>query len=271
MHVDKITSVKTSDLGYIVTGCWDGTVRIWKARKNAHSGRLGWGGRRCGHGGGGSGEGGGVKWIDICVGFGFVVTGDGPGLEDGKIIVWDLKRLCYIRSLEWGGGGGVGGVCVNQQTGSIVGLVKKMLVMWDVNGTILFKSCASDGTGDCSCLVCTNCSEWMDGVNVITGHSNGDVKLWGVNYDEDCFVLMHVIPDKVHTARICCLRVVGEKGRQQDLLIGDASGKTSSASVLKLDSLSQQELWVVLSDDDDNVAVASEINSKSNNDSDEDT
>ena len=31
------------------------------------------------------------------------------------------------------------------------------------------------------------------------------------------------------------------------MLIGDASGKMSSASVLRLDSLTQQELWIILS------------------------
>ena len=55
----------------------------------------------------------------------------------------------------------------------------------------------------------TTCPSWMTlGVACITGHTNGDVHLWGVNWDEGTFVSLYFIQEKVHSCEITRLRIL---------------------------------------------------------------
>jgi hypothetical protein len=98
-----------------------------------------------------------------------------------------------------------------------------------------------DGPDMPSCAIATDCPEWMEqGIVAVSGHMNGDVRLWGIDYDNELLVLRHILPDRVHSCPITALRVVGDK--QDTLLIGDKSGKMSASSTLKLDQLNADEL-----------------------------
>jgi len=232
LHLENISSLCVGG-NWIITGCVDSTVRVWKANKNVHSRHLSLKATLNGH----QGE---VNLCCVCVSFNLIVTGG----RDGRVIVWDLKRLGFLRCIV--DGGEVKSVCINQQTGSISVLVDGEIKCYDVNGVAMFSLEVEGG----ACVICsTNCPEWQDGVVVVSGHANGDVRLWGVDFESKSWVLMHLIPDKVHTAPITCLKCVGN----DTLLIGDASGKLSSAGVLRLDSLTQQELLIILGDGNDNV------------------
>jgi hypothetical protein len=78
-----------------------------------------------------------------------------------------------------------------------------------------------------------------NGIVAVTGHMNGDVRLWSIDYDCNLLVLRHLVPDRVHSCPITVLRIEDEK--QDTLLIGDKSGKMSMCSTLKLEQLSGAE------------------------------
>lgn len=127
---------------------------------------------------------------------------------------------------------------------------------------------------DClpSCLVATSCPEWQNGVVAITGHDNGKVCLWSMqalSSDIDSSIrrstdealgtsiggtisaligqaplgrqlkVMQILQQGVHVTPITAIRV----GRdQRDIVVGDASGRLSRWSSVRLDSLTEKEL-----------------------------
>jgi hypothetical protein len=78
------------------------------------------------------------------------------------------------------------------------------------------------------------------GIVAVTGHMNGCVRLWGIDYDSELLVLRHILPERVHSCPITALAVSGDK--MDTLLVGDKSGKMSACSTLKLDQLNASEL-----------------------------
>ena len=127
---------------------------------------------------------------------------------------------------------------------------------------------------DClpSCVVATSCPEWQNGVVAITGHDNGKVCLWslqplssdsdgGRRNDEGVssggtsggistatgglaplgrqLKVMQILQQGAHVTPVTALRVGKE---QRDIVIGDASGRLSRWSSVKLDQLTEKEL-----------------------------
>jgi hypothetical protein len=138
-------------------------------------------------------------------------------------------------------------VSINHKNGNVVTLVGSHLSVFDINGKFL----ASAGPGEHygkqnrpTCAVSTDCPEWTDqGVVAVTGHINGDVRMWGLNYDAGLLKMRHLMPDNPHNCAITSLRVEGE--RQEILLVGDKNGLMSMCKTGQLESLNQQELAVV--------------------------
>ena len=85
----------------------------------------------------------------ICVisTYGVVVSGD----AQGRVVLWDLKRLCFLRCLLRGNEGGdlglrmngVTSIAGNENTGNILVLVNGEVIIYEVNGKVL----ARQGTG----------------------------------------------------------------------------------------------------------------------------
>ena len=217
LHSDVITSMGVGVGGRtIVTGCRDSTVRVWRASKASHSRHIKLISTLVGHLGA-------VSCVAVGEGFNIIVT----GCEGGRVVVWDLKRLCYIRCLLEGAnrGGGVRGVSVNKNCGSILVLCDGELVLFDVNGRLIARQ-QTGGLGQgaqggrrntaasfplATKAVSTSCPLWMTaGVVCVSGHLNGDVILWGVDWDEGIFVPLHSVSggEKVHSCEITSLRVV---------------------------------------------------------------
>jgi WD40 repeat protein len=200
----------------------------------------------CGH------EGGKVTCVDVSTTFGTIVTGG----ADGNVLVWDLRTLTFLRKLRHTNvtaasedlGSSAISVSVNHKNGNILTLVGSTLSLFDINGNqvaTLEQDFEFESHNRPSCAIATDCPEWMEnGIVAVTGHVNGDVRLWGLDYESKVLVPRHQLPDKVHSCPITALRVSGD--RQDTLLVGDKSGKMSVCKTLQLEALNQQELALVL-------------------------
>ncbi len=249
MHRGPISVAKSSLNGiWLVTGCIDSTVRVWKydGQNMQLQATL------CGH------DGGRITCLDISTTFGMIVTGG----SDGKILVWDLRTLTFLRQLNnissttytahdgFANSSPIKSVSINHKNGNIVTLVHSSLRVFDINGNLVAKQFSTEeleGNNSPSCAISTDCPEWMEsGIVAVSGHLNGSVRLWSINYDSEQLVVRHKLQESVHSCPITALRVTGE--RQETLLVGDKSGKMSASSTLKLDQLSTSELSTFLAD-----------------------
>jgi len=244
LHRAPITVAKTSLNGrYLVTGCSDSTVRVWRCFGK----QLQLQATLCGH------ERGEITCLDVSTVFGSLVTGG----ADGKVLVWDLRRLTFLVELphddaelstRLGEEVRVTSVSINNKSGQILTLVGSRMRIFDINGNLIAthsNSSPFNNHNAPTCAISTDCPGYMeDGVVAVSGHKNGDVMLWGFNYDRKLLVHRHTVPDKVHTSPITALRISGE--RQDTLLVGDKTGKMSVCKTVRLDCLNQQELAVIM-------------------------
>ena len=243
MHRAPVNVAKPSLNGlWLVTGCVDSTVRVWRYDGQNVQLRA----TLCGH------EGGKVTCVDVSTTFGTIVTGG----ADGNVLVWDLRTLTFLRKLRHTNvtaasedlGSSAISVSVNHKNGNILTLVGSTLSLFDINGNqvaTLEQDFEFELHNRPSCAIATDCPEWMEnGIVAVTGHVNGDVRLWGLDYESKVLVPRHQLPDKVHSCPITALRVSGD--RQDTLLVGDKSGKMSVCKTLQLEALNQQELALVL-------------------------
>ena len=123
-------------------------------------------------------------------------------------------------------------------------LVGSHLSIFDINGSRLATLAPGKAFGTHNrptCVVATDCPEWMEqGIVAVTGHMNGEIRLWSLDHDHGEFIMRHLMPDNPHSCPITALRVGGD--RQETLLIGDKSGRMTVCKTLQLESLSQQDL-----------------------------
>lgn len=240
MHRSPISVGRLSPNGlWLVTGCVDSTVRVWKY----HGKTMQLQATLCGH------NGGKITCLDISTTYGTIVTGG----SDGKILEWDLRTLTFLRQLNHSLSSVMSSrsnktfaaksVSINHKNGNIVTLIHSNICVFDINGNVVAKQSPEDefeGSAIPSCVVATGCPEWMEnGIVAVTGHMNGDVRLWSIDYDCNLLVLRHLLPERVHSCPITVLRIADDK--EDTLLIGDISGKISVCSTLKLEQLSSTE------------------------------
>jgi hypothetical protein len=240
LHRAEISVATASINGmWLVTGCIDSTVRVWKYRNEAVELQA----TLCGHGGWK------ITCLDISTDCGVIVT----GCAQGNVLLWDLRTLTFVRRLkhafkdENGSQTGVvhptSSVSINHKNGNIVTLVGSQLSIFDINGNILGTEIPLGARP--SCAVATDCPEWMDkGIIAATGHINGEVRFWSLDYDAEELTVRHLMVDMEHTCEITTLRVAGID-RQDTLLVGDKSGKMSVCKTVQLENLNQKELTEV--------------------------
>ena len=180
LHRAPISCAKSSLNGnWLITGCVDSTLRVWAYDGTSLLLRA----TLCGH------DGSHIKCIDVSTVCGVIVSGCGSG----RVAVWDLRTLIFVRLLRHPpsvDGKPVVSVSINHKNGNIVTLVDTLLSIFDVNGNCLTqldlyssssKVSMNVNTTAPTCAVATDCPEWMvDGIVAVTGHANGDVRLYGI-------------------------------------------------------------------------------------------
>ena len=232
MHRAPIVSAKASlDGDWLVTGSVDSTLRVWYY----DSVQLRLRATLCGH------DGAHVSCLDVSTECGVIVS----GCEQGGVLMWDLRTLTFVRMLRHRDGKPVLSVSINHKNGNVATLVGQDINVFDINGRLL--ACREFSLANYpTCAISTDCPEWMEeGVAVLSGHSNGEVRLWSIDFDRSDLVLRHAVEASPHVHPISALRVTGVE-RQDTLLIGDRSGVISVFKSSPLDSFSTPELDTVV-------------------------
>ena len=236
LHRAPISTARASPNGnWLVTGCVDSTLRVWAYDESSLKLRA----TLCGH------DGAHIKCIDVSTECGVIVSGCGQG----RVLMWDLRTLTFVRPLKHGdcAGEAVVSVSINHKNGNVITLVGSLLSIFNINGSLLAHH---RFTGDDlpTCAVSTDCPDWMDkGVVAVTGHESGEVCLWNMDCDTNKLIMRQTVEGNTHSKPITALRVTGVE-RQDTLLIGDRSGRVSVCKTAQLDGYSVDELAKVVSE-----------------------
>eukprot|EP00980_Cylindrotheca_fusiformis_P008522 scaffold1807_cov140-Cylindrotheca_fusiformis.AAC.14 len=243
MHRSEISVAKVSRNGqFLVTGCIDSTVRVWKQENSKFKLRAAF----CGH------DGWKITCVDVSDVFGFIVT----ACASGQVLLWDLRTLTFVRRLSHSfkdesesaksHARATTSVSINQKTGNIVTLIGPHLSVFDVNGNLLGTENSLGALP--TCAVATDCPEWQEqGIVAVTGHVTGEIRFWSLSYETGQLTVQYMMIDIEHTCEITALRVTGSE-RQDTLLIGDKSGKMSVCKTVQLENMSSKELNEVVSE-----------------------
>lgn len=233
LHRAPITAAKASLNGdWLVTGGADSTLKVWRYTGE----RLILKATLCGH------EGWNISCIDVSTEFGVIVSGCGGG----RVLLWDLRSFTFVRELHHHESGGPAvSVSVNNSNGNVVTLVGSQLSAFDINGYLIARAIHFMSNVP-TCAVATDCPEWMEsGVAIVTGHKNGEVNFWSINYGLKELSSVAKLSENPHTSAITTLRVVSNGVRQDTLLVGDTSGKIGLCRTKQLENLSPSELALI--------------------------
>ncbi|KAJ0409424.1 hypothetical protein P43SY_002314 [Pythium insidiosum] len=150
------------------------------------------------------------QWIDLV--FGYKQTGEAAFEAqnvfmhftyeaDCYVIVWDLRTKSFLRELV-GHSAPVGHVGINASNGNIVTASTGELRVWSINGDLLAATTMSSvGLAAVTSAISTRCESWQRGVVAVTGHSNGTIALWGLNYPSDIALARGSSPEAKTTDR----------------------------------------------------------------------
>lgn len=107
------------------------------------------------------------------------------GSRDGTAIVWDLSRFIFVRQLR-DHVGLVAAVSINDLTGDIATCSATWLHIWSANGDALATVNTSIGSADrmqqILCVTFSTTHEWDQQNVVITGSTDGVVRMWSMEY-----------------------------------------------------------------------------------------
>lgn len=107
------------------------------------------------------------------------------GSRDGTAIVWDMSRFIFVRQLR-NHVGLVAAVSINDLTGEIATCSATWLHVWSVNGDPLATVNTSIGSADrmqqILCVTFSTAREWDQQNVVITGSTDGVVRMWSMEH-----------------------------------------------------------------------------------------
>ncbi|KAG9404723.1 hypothetical protein AC1031_004930 [Aphanomyces cochlioides] len=175
LHTSEIRCGAFSEDGLIFVSGGDDTVvnileytKIRGERQFTHKGKL-------------TGHDDAVTCICINKSFNLIVSGS----KDQTAIVWDLRTRSYLRELK-GHDAPLRHVSINGANGNLLTIAGAQVRIWSINGDLLAAALLpSVGLSSVTSALCTNCDTWQNGVAVVTGHSNGTIACWGIQYPSD--------------------------------------------------------------------------------------
>uniref|UniRef100_A0A493TFH1 Uncharacterized protein n=1 Tax=Anas platyrhynchos platyrhynchos TaxID=8840 RepID=A0A493TFH1_ANAPP len=106
------------------------------------------------------------------------------GSDDRTCIIWDLNQLTYITQLP-AHGASLCSVAINNSTGDIASCAGSYLYLWTVNGQPLVSintTCSPESRVTCCCFA--EVMDWDTRSIVITGSTDGVVRLWKTEYTD---------------------------------------------------------------------------------------
>ncbi|XP_030377443.1 WD repeat and FYVE domain-containing protein 3 [Scaptodrosophila lebanonensis] len=109
------------------------------------------------------------------------------GSRDGTAIVWDMSRFTFVRQLR-GHVGVVAAVAINDLTGEIATCSATWLHVWSINGDPLAMVNTCVGSADrmqqILCVAFSQIREWDQQNVVITGSTDGVVRMWSLEHTQ---------------------------------------------------------------------------------------
>ncbi|PNF28583.1 hypothetical protein B7P43_G09382 [Cryptotermes secundus] len=107
------------------------------------------------------------------------------GCRDTTAIIWDLSRRIFVRQLQ-GHVAPVAAVAINELTGDIATCAGTWLHVWSINGVELASVNTCVGRADrmqqILCVAFSQTHEWDSQNVVMTGSTDGVVRMWSVDY-----------------------------------------------------------------------------------------
>eukprot|EP00762_Andalucia_godoyi_P001680 ANDGO_07160.mRNA.1 Protein SPIRRIG len=172
LHDGSITCGFVSDDGkLLVLAGDDGVVSVWDLIKIKHSRRLELKERLCGHTKP-------IACLAVSIPQGIMVSGS----IDGTCIIWDLNRLCFFRRL-CGLPSAVHAIAVHDLTGDVVVCAGTRIHVYTVNGDVVVEKTISERPKDSiRSLAITYAPEWVENNVIITGHRDGSIRFWSIQY-----------------------------------------------------------------------------------------
>nr|CAD7454369.1 unnamed protein product [Timema tahoe] len=107
------------------------------------------------------------------------------GSRDATAIVWDLSRRIFVRQFR-GHTAPIAAVAINELTGDIATCAGTWLHLWSINGEELASVNTCVGRADrmqqILCVAFSQIQEWDSQNVVMTGSTDGVVRMWSVDY-----------------------------------------------------------------------------------------
>mmetsp|Transcript_625 Transcript_625/g.751 ORF Transcript_625/g.751 Transcript_625/m.751 type:complete len:511 (-) Transcript_625:46-1578(-) len=166
IHYPYVSTACASE-DFIVTGGVDGVVKVFKQSNKWKSLKLE--ATLCGHDGK-------ITTLKVSRAYSAVVSGS----NDGTIIIWDLNRLAYVRTLQFSAPEeptcSVANVAISDTTGFVCASSGSLLRVWTINGSLLAQMSTSSAI---SALHMATGPSWLDDYNaILTGHADGTIRVW---------------------------------------------------------------------------------------------
>eukprot|EP00108_Taenia_solium_P001272 TsM_001024900 transcript=TsM_001024900 gene=TsM_001024900 len=183
--------------------------------------------------------------------FNLIVSGG----RDCTCIVWDLRYLIFLRQLGANSGGTaykapVAAVCISEATGDIAVCAGAWLYLWSITGDLVAcLNTAPDQSNQIYCVAMSTLRDWEPGHVVITGGSDGFVRMWGLDYvcEESpdsttskmkwrrqltlrADLTVHTAFDRSDTAPLPLMALAISRDHRS-VLVGDAKGRVFAWSV----------------------------------------